>query len=303
MAVMITMLVTYVSDVFSQQDPMYTHYMFNTLAVNPAYAGSRGMLNVSGLFRTQWVGLNGAPTTQTAYVHSPFLEKKMGLGLTVVNDKIGPINQTMFFGDYSYTIQTTEKTKLAFGLKAGFNMLKVGLSDVNTNNATTADQAFQQDIKNKIAPNFGFGMYYYSDLWYVGVSTPKLIENKYANNAESDAAEKRHFFVIGGYVFNLNESVKFKPAVLGKFTDGAPVSIDLTTNFLFHEKFWLGAAYRFGDSFSFLIELQVTDQLRVGYSYDYNTSQLKKVNSGSHEIMLSYDFQFSRGKIISPRYF
>ena len=297
------MLVTYASDVFSQQDPMYTHYMFNTLAVNPAYAGSRGMLNVSGLFRTQWVGLDGSPTTQTAYVHSPFLEKKMGLGLTVVNDKIGPMNQTLFFGDYSYTIQTTEKTKLAFGLKAGFNMLKVGLTEVNTGSNTIADQAFQQDIKNKIAPNFGFGMYYYSDMWYVGVSTPKLIENKYTNSTVSDAAEKRHFFVIGGYVFKINESVKFKPAILGKFTDGAPASIDLTANFLFREKVWLGGAYRFGDSFSFLVELQVTDQLRVGYSYDYNTSQLRKVNSGSHEIMLSYDFQFSRGKIISPRYF
>ncbi|MEI7594700.1 MAG: type IX secretion system membrane protein PorP/SprF [Bacteroidota bacterium] len=287
---------------YAQQDPMFTQYMFNTLSVNPAYAGSRGVLNITGMSRNQWIGMEGAPRTQTFFAHTPFRSENVGLGLSVVNDRIGPTNQTMVYGDYSYTIKITEKSKLAFGLKAGFSILKGNLLSVGTDQPD--DQAFAANISYKPLPNFGFGMYYHSERWYMGLSTPKIIENKTESSVEySKLSEKRHYFFIGGFVTDINQDIKFKPSVLTKVTMGAPVSIDLNANFLFKEKLWVGAGYRIGDSFSATMLIQVSSQLRVGYSYDYTTSKLSNYNFGSHEIMLSYDFKYKKDKILSPRYF
>lgn len=286
----------------AQQDPMFTQYMFNTLAVNPGYAGSRGALNVTGLYRNQWVGIDGAPTTQTFFAHTPFLSKNMAVGISVVNDKIGPINQTMMYGDYSYTIKVTESSKLAFGLKAGVNIIRGNLSSIDLTEQN--DQSFATNIDYKPLPNFGFGMYYHSDRWYLGLSTPKLLENKIESTVDyTKLSEKRHYFLIAGYVVDVSENIKFKPTALTKVTIGAPVSIDLTATFLFKEKLWLGVGHRINDSFSALMELQLNDQLRVGYAYDYTISKLSHYNFGTHEIMLSYDFIYRKDKILSPRYF
>jgi type IX secretion system PorP/SprF family membrane protein len=284
----------------AQQDPMFTQYMFNMLAVNPAYAGSHGALNVTGLYRNQWVGVDGAPTTQTLFAHSPFINRKVGLGLTIINDKIGPIRQTMLFADYSYTVNITEKSKLAMGLKMGINMLKTSFNDVSLNEA---DASFtDQPISPK--PNFGFGLYYYSDNFYIGVSVPKLLKNKLEQSMDySQVTLQQHFFLIGGYVFPINDKFKFKPTTLIKMTGGAPVSLDLTASVLYKEKVWVGIGHRFGDSFSALLQFQATSQLRIGYSFDQTLSRLARYNSGSHEIMFSYDFVFKKDKIISPRYF
>jgi type IX secretion system PorP/SprF family membrane protein len=285
----------------AQQDPMYTQYMFNTLAVNPGYAGSRGALNITGLNRAQWVGIDGAPVTQTFFAHTPLFSKKIGVGLSVINDKIGPIRQTMIFGDYSYTIKITENSKLAMGLKFGLNMYKTTFNDVSVNQSN--DDAFT-DLPIKPQPNFGFGLYYYSDQYYFGISTPKLLQPKMEQQLDySKIMVKRHFFIIGGYVWSINEQLKFKPTTLIKMTSGAPVSLDLNANMLFRDKLWVGVGYRFGDSFNATMELQLTNQLKVGYSYDYTISQLTKYNHGSHEFMISYDFVFKKDKIISPRYF
>lgn len=293
---------SFTQNIFAQQDPMFTQYMFNTLAVNPGYAGSRGALNITGLYRNQWVGIDGAPTTQNLYAHTPIINKNMAVGLSIVNDKIGPLNQTMMYGDYSYTIKVTEKSKLAFGLKAGVNIIKGKYTEVDI--TTPNDDAFATNINYKPLPNFGFGMYYHSERWYVGLSTPKLLENKIEATIDyTKLSERRHFFLIAGYVFDINETVKFKPSTLIKVTAGAPVSIDLTANFLFHDRIWLGASYRVSDSFSALLQLQLNDQLRLGYAYDYTLSKLSKYNYGTHEIMLSYDFIFRKDKILSPRYF
>ncbi|OFX25765.1 MAG: hypothetical protein A2033_15050 [Bacteroidetes bacterium GWA2_31_9] len=300
--IIVAILLTNVFNSFSQQDPMFTQYMFNTLAVNPGYAGSRGALNVTGLLRNQWVGIDGAPKTQTFFAHTPIINKNMAVGLSVVNDKIGPINQTFVYGDYSYTIKVTDNSKLAFGLKGGVNIIKGNLTSVDLTEQN--DQSFSTNIDYKPLPNFGFGLYYHSERWYVGLSTPKLLENKIEASVDySKLSEKRHYFLIGGFVVDISESVKFKPSVLTKVTEGAPVSIDLTANFLFKDKLWLGAGHRLGDSFSALMQLQLNDQLRVGYAYDYTISKLTKYNYGSHEIMLSYDFIFRKDKILSPRYF
>jgi type IX secretion system PorP/SprF family membrane protein len=285
----------------AQQDPMFTQYMFNMLAVNPAYAGSHGVLNITGLYRNQWVGVEGAPSTQTLFAHSPFIKRNIGFGLTVVNDKIGPVHQTMLFADYSYTIKVTEKSKLAMGLKAGINMLKTYFNELDINQPN--DQSFVDESISP-QPNFGFGLYYYSDRYYVGVSVPKLMKNKLEQNVDySKVTLQQHFFIVGGYVFTINDKIKFKPTTLIKVTGGAPMSFDLTASLLYREKLWFGIGHRFGDSFGALVQFQVTPQLRLGYSFDQTLSKLSSYNSGSHEIMFSYDFVFKKDKIISPRYF
>ena len=291
----------YSLDIEAQQDPMYTQYMYNTLSVNPGYAGSRGALSMTGLVRAQWLGIDGAPQTQTLTVHSPMYNENMGLGLSVINDQVGPVHQTMLFADYAYSIQTTPNAKLAFGLKAGVNIFQADLLALNPNQ--TNDPAVY-NISNRLLPNVGVGVYYYSDKGYFGVSAPKLLEHNLKSGEISASKERRHYFVIGGYVFELSPTLKFKPAFLVKAVSGAPLSVDLSGNFFFNDKFGIGAAYRFGDSFSALLQYYITPQFRIGYAYDYTLTELQNYNSGTHEIMLGYDFYFiDKQRIRSPRFF
>ena len=285
----------------AQQDPMYTQYMYNTLSVNPGYAGSRGALSITGLVREQWVGIKGAPSTQTLTLSSPIYSDNMGLGLSVINDNVGPIHQTMLFADYSYSIQTTENAKLAFGLKAGVNVFQADLLSLHPNQ--TGDAAIY-NISNRLLPNVGVGAYYYSDKGYVGISAPKLLQHNLKTGETSESKERRHYFLIGGYVFDLSESLKLKPSFLVKAVQGAPVSIDVTANLFIHDKLGIGLAHRLDDSFSGLLQYYFTPQFRVGYAYDFTMTELRHYNSGSHELMLGYDFNFVDDKRIrSPRFF
>ena len=288
----------------AQQDPMYTQYMYNTLSVNPAYAGSRDALSLTGLIREQWVGIDGAPSTQSLTMHSPIYSDNMGLGLSVINDKVGPIHQTMLFADYSYSIQTTDNAKLAFGLKAGVNIFQADLLALHSN--VSGDQAVY-NADNKLLPNVGVGVYYYSDKGYIGLSAPKLLQQtikSYNNGTVTDNVERRHYFLIGGYVFSLSENIKFKPSFLVKAVEGAPLSIDLSGNFFFNDKFGIGLAHRLDDSFSALLQYYVTPQFRIGYAYDLTMTELRHYNSGSHELMVGYDFNFVEDtRIRSPRFF
>jgi len=288
----------------SQQDPMYTQYMYNTLSVNPAYAGSRDALSITGLLREQWVGIDGAPSTQTLTIHSPVYSDNMGLGLSVVNDEVGPIHQTMLFADYSYSIQATETSTLAFGLKAGVNIFQADLLSLTPNEG--GDPAIY-NVDNRLLPNIGVGVYYYSDKGYIGVSAPKMLEqmiNEYIDGTVTENKERRHYFLIGGYVFDLSEDVKFKPSFLLKAVVGAPLSVDLSANFLIRDKLGVGIAHRLDDSFSGLLQYYVTPQFRIGYAYDFTITELQDYNSGSHELMLGYDFIFvDDTRIRSPRFF
>ena len=285
----------------AQQDPMYTQYMYNTLSVNPGYAGSRGALSITGLVREQWVGIKGAPSTQTLTLSSPIYNDNMGLGLSVINDNVGPIHQTMLFADYSYSIQTTENAKLAFGLKAGVNVFQADLLSLHPNQS--ADPSIY-NISNRLLPNVGVGAYYYSDKGYVGISAPKLLQHNLKTGETSESKERRHYFLIGGYVFDLSESLKLKPSFLVKAVQGAPVSIDVTANLFIHDKLGIGLAHRLDDSFSGLLQYYFTPQFRVGYAYDFTMTELRHYNSGSHELMLGYDFNFVDDKRIrSPRFF
>jgi type IX secretion system PorP/SprF family membrane protein len=285
---------------FAQQDPQYTQYMYNTMSVNPAYAGQREVLSVTGLHRTQWVGIDGAPQTQTLGIHAPLRNERVGLGLSIVNDKLGPASETYVSANFSYTIPVNDNdTKLSFGLKGGFHLLDTDWSKGQFQNP---DAVFQENI-NLFSPTVGAGLYLHSYKWYLGLSVPNFITTEhYDDFQESVAAERLHYFLIGGYVFDLSENTKLKPAFLVKGVSGAPLIADVSANFLFHEKLTLGVAWRWDDSVSGLAGFQLTEGLYIGYAYDLTTTALNNYNSGSHEIMLRFELQ-KLGRILSPRFF
>ena len=285
---------------FAQQDAQYTQYMYNTINVNPAYAGSRGALSIFGLHRTQWVGMDGAPVTNSFSVNTPINESKLGVGLSVVNDKIGPTVENNLSADISYTIQTSETWKLSFGIKASASMFDLNISDLNP--ADQNDPQFQNF--QKFSPNIGAGIYFHSDKAYIGLSVPNFIQNDNING--DDVAiykELMSYYFIAGYVFDINYNLKFKPALMTKLTAGAPLQIDLSGNFMYNDKFVLGAAYRWDAAFSAMAGFQVYEGLFVGYAYDSDTTNLKNYNSGSHELFLRFELFNHLNKIVSPRFF
>lgn len=291
-------------DSFAQQDPMYTQYMENLLTLNPAYAGSRDVLSAMVVSRNQWVSMPGAPDTRSFSIHSPFKETNTGVGFSFLSDEVGPIKQTGFYLDYSYTLHMGPKQSLSLGLKGGVNFYEAGLSDLLTNDPD--DPTFADDINRKFLPNFGVGAFYYSSKFYLGLSVPKLIENKINKNSISTqgiSKEEMHVFFMSGYVIDVNRIVKFKPSVLTKYVKNAPLALDLTGTFVFYDRLWLGAMYRFGESFGGLLQIQLTNQLKLGYSYDLPINKLGAYNNGTHEIMVVFDFDFGRGRVRSPRYF
>jgi len=292
---------------YAQQDAQYTQYMYNTIIVNPAYAGSREAMSIFALHRTQWVGLDGAPVTNNISIHTPINGSNVGLGLSVINDKIGPSDENNIAVDFSYSIRTSERYKLSFGLKASANLLNVDFTKLHIYNP--GDSRFQNNIDNKFSPNIGAGVYIHSDNTYFGLSAPYLLETKHfdksANNNASSflAAEKIHYYFIAGHVFDLSASVQFKPSILAKMLQGAPLQVDLSGNFLINEKFTAGLAYRWDAAFSALVGFQVSDSWFIGYAYDMDTTKLANYNSGSHEIFLRFELFNKNDRIISPRFF
>lgn len=286
----------------AQQEPQYTQYMYNTLTVNPGYTGSVGYLDAVLLHRTQWVGIDGAPTTQSFSVHSPALHERVGLALSAINDRIGPANEVYVDANFSYTLPVGPEAKLAFGLKAGANILNIDWSKGRAYHE--GDPLLNTNINNEITPMVGAGLYYYTDKWYAGLSVPNLIRsNHYDDVLETNMSDRLHYYVIGGYVFTISDNLKFKPAVLGKIVSGAPVTIDASANFLLYEKLTLGAAYRWDDAVSGLAGFQVHRNIWVGYSYDYSTTELTKYNEGSHEIILRFQLVPKAARLKSPRFF
>lgn len=292
----------------AQQAPMYTHYMYNTLSVNPGYAGSRDALTVTALHRSQWVDFKGAPITQTITMHSPLRNPHIGLGLSLLNDKIGPTNNTSVVADFAYIMKLTQKSKLALGLSAGANIWQANLSALQLD--VQADPSFQNNIHNHATPNFGFGAYYSRERFYAGISTPNLLENNYSvvkleNGNTLVGKEQRHYFFIAGTLLKLTDNLALKPTTLVKVTPAAPVQADLTASFIIMKKLLIGGMFRSGDAVGALVGFDITEQFHVGYSFDWSYGlKTSKYNQGSHEIVLRYDFiLIDKKQIHSPRNF
>lgn len=286
---------------FAQQDAQYTQYMYNTVNINPAYAGSRGVMSAFILHRTQWVGLDGAPVTNAFSLNTPINNSNLGIGLSVVSDRIGPTSDNTLSADISYSVQVSEDYKLNFGIKASGNMF-----NLDTNKLTPAQQndPSLNNFNNEFSPNFGAGVYLHSDKFYLGLSVPNFLQDKkYSDNDVAVFQERMNFYGIAGYVFDLSPSIKFKPAVLTKMVTGAPLQVDASANFLFFDKLMLGGAYRWDAAVSALAGFQITDGLFVGYSYDMETTKLRRYNSGSHEIFIRFELFNKKSKIVSPRFF
>ncbi len=286
---------------FAQQDAQFTQYMYNTININPAYAGSRGVMSIFALHRTQWVGMDGAPITNAFSVNTPIGNRGVGIGVSILNDKIGPTNENNFSVDFSYTVKTSETYKLSFGLKATANLFSL---DPNKLNPQDQGDPSLQGFDNEFNPNIGAGIYWHSDKSYIGLSVPSFIETtRYSDNEVAINQEKLNFYLIGGYVFDLSSMLKFKPAVLTKMVAGAPLQVDVAANFMYNEKFVLGGAYRWDAAFSAMAGFQVSDGIYIGYAYDMDTTQLRNYNNGSHEFFLRFELRSSRNKIVSPRFF
>jgi len=277
--------------------------MFNTMSVNPAYAGSKGHAVITAIGRTQWVGFDGAPDTQNLSFDSPIGESGLGLGLNLVNDKIGPSHEIYFDGNLSYTVETGQEGNLAFGLRLGGRILNIDWSKGDTVDSETL---FTNNISGKFLPTVGAGIYYHEPQWYIGLSVPNFLRTEHYDRnleeAQQVAIERMHFFLITGYVFDVTESIKFKPAALVKAVSGAPLSLDVSANLLFNEKFRVGLGWRWDDSISALLGFQVSDSLLIGYAYDLTTSNYNVTNSGTHEIMFRYEI-LKELRYKSPRFF
>ena len=286
---------------FGQQEPHFTQYFDNTLYVNPAYAGSKGIMNASLLHREQWVGFKGRPRSTSFSIQSPLKRDNIGLGVTFVNDVIGPLTQTMGYADFSYTLKSrNNKGKLAFGIKAGANLINIGTTALETTDE--GDPLFLNNVRNRVNPNVGAGIYYHFPRFFIGASTPKILEQSY-DPLDPNSIEQRHYFGIIGGVFNMNKLWKFRPTAQFKFTENAPFSLDVSAAAIYNDKFYIGAMYRLDAAAGAFIQYQISPQFKAGFATDFGTQEIRNYNDGTFEVMLSYDFYFKTPGIRSPRYF
>lgn len=288
-------------NILGQQEPQFTQYFDNTLYVNPAYAGSKGVLNLTGVHRDQWVGFKGRPSSTSFSIHTPLTYESVGVGFTMVNDQIGPIKQTMFYGDFSYSLRFKEKDrKLSFGIKGGLNSINLNTSELITTDAN--DLKLIENSNNKLNPNFGIGIYYHTPKFFVGASVPKIIQNSYSGNT-STSLERRHYFGIMGGVFDVNKFWKIRPTAQLKVTSGAPLSLDVSCTGIYKSKIYIGSMYRLNAAVGVFAQFQATPQFKIGFASDFDTHGLRTYNSGTYEVLASYDFIFKKHGIHSPRYF
>lgn len=294
-------IVLFLQDMQGQQDSQYSQYMYNTVSINPAYAGNRGMLSAFGMYRNQWVGLEGAPETLNFSINSPIGLKRVGLGLSFISDRIGPSSEDIVTADFSYTIPVfNPETKLSFGLKAGVNMFNLDVNKLDAENPNDVNLI----SRSITSPVVGVGFYLHAKKWYFGVSTPNMLETEhYDEIAVSTASEKMHLYATGGYVFDLNQDIKLKPAFLLKAVAGAPLSVDVSANFKFYERFTLGASYRLDAAVGLLAGFNISENILLGYAYDYDTTPLQRYNSGSHEVFLRFELGTRVRNSVNPRFF
>lgn len=291
------------SFLYGQHTPLTSHYLFNGLAINPAYAGSRDALTANINYRHQWAGFEGAPVTQTMSVHTPMARRKLGLGILVYNDRIGVSQETGLFSNHAYRIRF-RNGKLAFGVGAGLTLLRSQWTSLAIQQ--TGDRSFESDTRSALRPNVSTGVYYHTTTWFAGISAPFVILHRYAAGEDgwrlSDSKPDMQPMLTAGYVFALNQDLKLKPSTLIRYRTSSGLQADLSTNLILKDRLWLGASYRTGDAFVASVEVLPTDQWRIGYAYDLGLSSLVTQHQGSHEVMLQYEFGY-RIRARDPRYF
>jgi type IX secretion system PorP/SprF family membrane protein len=289
---------------FAQQDPLFSQYMFNKLAVNPAYAGSRDVMTLDALYRYQWVNIDGAPQTFSASLHSPLRNEHIGLGLNVYHDVIGPTVNQGALASFSYRI-LFPNSKLSFGIQAGVKYSDILWSHITTE--VSEDPLLRAPIKNRAVPDASFGIYYSSKKYYLGFSSKQLLQNEMGivtvNGTEQYTKLLRHFYGMAGAAFKVSDNLVFRPSMLVKFVQNAPPQIDLNASFMVANTFWVGVSYRSEKALSFMTEFNLSNNLRLGYSYDVWMNELQAYNKGSHEVRLSFDFDIFQRRMLTPRYF
>jgi len=288
----------------AQQDPVFNQYMNNLLTVQPAYAGMSGYVNVTALSRIQWVGFEGAPVSNTFTVQGPFKKYNIGMGLSIITDKFGPVRQTGVYADYAFRVLLDNDQYVSFGIKGGFNRYEALLTDLTVNDPNDPVSAF--DINKKYMPNFGVGLMWHADNFFIGASVPKIFKNKI--NSESGATvyqEEMNFYAMGGYVVDITDNMKFKPTILARWSQNTPTIVDFTATALLYERVWVGATYRLHNSYGLLFQVYINSSVKLGYAYDLTTFHPTQYNAGTHEFMLSYDFPVKRKRFcrFTPRYF
>jgi type IX secretion system PorP/SprF family membrane protein len=288
----------------AQQDPAYSLFMYNGTSINPAMAGSAETLTASMLYRKQWAGIEGAPQTKSLNIDAPVLQDKLGLGLSIINDKVGVVKNLNINSQYAYRIKF-EKGALSMGLQAGINNYAADYTSVITNSNNTTDNSFSENT-NRMIFNFGSGIYYYSEKFYAGFSVPHIINQKLDGIQDENGAQSRqyrHYFLTAGFVFNVGDKYKVKPSTLLKVAEGAPMQLDLNTNVWYNDVVSLGVSYRTNDSVSGLFQLQLGNQFRLGYAHDFIISTLSRYAVGNNEVMIQYQLTKKNSKILTPRYF
>lgn len=302
--VFIVIAISTLPHAYAQQNPLYTQYMFNGLVINPAYTGSHESMTMTAAARSQWTGLNGAPQTQVASIHSPLKFSRSAAGAVLVHDEVSVMHQYMAYGTYAYRIPVSKNAKLAIGAQAGISYYQANLSELNIITQTgQPDPTFGQN-NNRVLPNLGIGAYFYSRKSYVGISLPTLINNRWNNeDAYTQARQKRHYFLSAGHVITLSRNLKFKPNVLLKWEEGGPFQYDLNANMLIQEMVWIGVSYRMKDSVDGLLQMNISNQISLGYSYGYPISNVSTIQTGTHEVVLNFHLNRKKNVVFSPRYF
>jgi type IX secretion system PorP/SprF family membrane protein len=291
-----------------QYDHLFSQFMFNEVFINPGYAGSKEALSVTGLHRQQWMNFPGRPVTTTFSMHGPFFGNKMGLGINFLNEKIGKLNRNLAYLTYAYRIKTDKKGTLGLGLNIGIHNQINKLSELKSNDA--GDIQITQNTPSLISPNTGFGLFYNTEKFYTGVSVPRIIDDSYMFDDNSNIQqkisfnfEKLHYYYVLGYVFTLNPDLYLKPQGMVKFVQNAPLQYDVNVSMLIKKLIWFGLSYRSNAAAVGMLGVQATPQLFFGYSYDYGLNEIQRYSQGSHEIVLNYLFSYKQKKVISPRFF
>jgi type IX secretion system PorP/SprF family membrane protein len=289
---------------FAQQDPAYSQFMYNGISINPAMAGSAETFAAAALIRQQWAGIEGAPQTKTLNIDAPVLNDRLGLGLSIIDDEIGVVENLNINAQYAYRIKI-KNGALSMGLQAGFNNYKADYMSVVTNANSSMDNSFSQNT-NRMIFNFGAGAYYYSEKFFAGFSVPHFINQQLDGIQDQNGVQShqyRHYFLTTGYVFSIGEKYKVKPSTLLKVAEGAPIQLDVNANVWYNDVISAGVSYRTNDSVSGLFQLQVAKQIRIGFAHDFIISSLSRYTTGNNEVMLKYELRKKNSKILTPRYF